>query len=108
MLSHTSEGAESSPCGQSEEGAVAPHGERLALRAEEVEVSMLAMENHERTESKISIVSVASSIFPCWVCEHNPSIAFVARVSLADEFRCIHLCAAHEIEVAAVLLRWDR
>lgn len=44
--------------------------------------------------------------YPCWVCEHNPSMAFVARASLNHASAMVHLCDEHEVELAAVLLRW--
>ena len=54
----------------------------------------------------------------CWCCE-NPEVemAFIGRASLSPEIRMAvmnrtpfwtRLCHDHEVELAALLLRWDR
>lgn len=105
MLSHTSRGTESGPCGLSEEGEDSPIGEKLALRAEVAGAGKLAMSTAERTESKSSIATVASRDSECWACMSIApiSIEFVARAQRASQER---LCPAHQVEVAAVLLKW--
>ena len=83
--------------------------EKLALRAEGDGESTLAMSSHERTESKNSIVSVASTdSYPCWPCSFTVSIKVVAREAIDPrDSKFLHLCPDHEIEVAAELLRWN-
>lgn len=104
MLSHTFSRSEESPCGLSEEGRVCPHGEKLALRASG-EGAKLTMVEQQLTESKKSIARGASTGFPCWPCEHSVTIFMVAKVASSPDAGYIHLCPAHEVELAAELVR---